>query len=117
MTIDSFFLTKGIDHRPILEQVDQLIRNAHPGIQLKKKYGLPMYILKKNLVYLDIQKGKPLIGVVYGIHLIEIHALLDFTGRKQIGHFSLEQMNEERFDDLLTILASTIEFDLRKNFK
>ena len=117
MTIDNFFLTKGHEHRSILQQVDQLIRDSHPGIELKKKYGLPMYVLKKNLVYLDIQKGKPLMGVVYGIHLVEIHPLLDFTGRKQIGHFSLEQMNEKRFADLLTILASTVDFDLRKKTK
>ena len=75
MTIDSFFQTKGHDYSELLHQVDQMILSTHPGIQLKKKYGLPMYILKKNVVYLDIQKGKPLVGVVYGIHLKEIHSL------------------------------------------
>ena len=53
-------------------------------------------------------------GVVSGIHLVEIHSLLDFTGRKQVGHFSLENMNEKRFDELLIVLASATEFDLKK---
>lgn len=114
MTISSFFHSKGINHLSTLEQVEQVIENLHPGIQSVIKYGIPMYTLKKNLVYLDVQKGKPIMGVVYGIHFTEIHSLLDFTGRKQIGHFSLEKMDEKRFDDLLIVLASAIKFDLRK---
>jgi hypothetical protein len=89
-----------------------MILSSHPGIELKKKYGLPMYVLKKNVVYLDIQKGKPIIGIVYGIHLKEIHSHLDFTGRTQIGHFSLDNMNESRYDDLYIVLATAIEFGL-----
>lgn len=114
MTIDSFFRTKGEEHWELLHQVDQMILSAHPGIQLKKKYGLPMYVLKKNIVYVDIQKGKPLVGVVYGIHLKEIHSLLDFTGRTQIGHFSLENFDESRFAELNTVLSIAVEFDLNR---
>lgn len=117
MTIDSFFRTKGEDHWELLHQVDQMILSSHPGMVLKKKYGLPMYVLTKNVVYLDIQKGKPLVGVVYGIHLKEIHSLLDFTGRSQIGHFSLENMTEARYDDLYVVLASAVEFGLGQGGK
>ena len=70
------------------------------------------FFLTKNVVYLDIQKGKPLVGVFYGIHLKDIHSLLDFTGRSQIGHFSLENMTEERYDDLYVVLATALEFGL-----
>ncbi|MFT6982969.1 MAG: hypothetical protein ACJAUD_001740 [Crocinitomicaceae bacterium] len=112
MTIDSFFRTKGEGHWELLHQVNQMILSSYPGVVLKKKYGLPMYVLTKNVVYLDIQKGKPLVGVVYGIHLKEIHSLLDFTGRTQIGHFSLENMTEASYDDLYVVLATAVEFGL-----
>lgn len=117
MTVDSFFHSKGVDHLSILQQAHQILENCHPGVQSTIKYGVPVYTLKKNLVYLDIQRGKPLMGVMYGIHLVEIHSLLDFTGRKQVGHFSLENMDEKRFDDLLIVLASATEFDLNKDSK
>ena len=117
MTIDAFFRTSGHEHWELLHQVDQMILSSHPGVQLKKKYGLPMYVLKKNVVYLDIQKGKPIVEVVYGIHLKEIHSLLDFTGRKQIGHFYLENMTEARYDNLYVILASPVEFGLGQKLK
>jgi hypothetical protein len=112
MTINAFFRTKGEGNWELLHQVNQMILSSHPRVVLKKKYGLPMYVLTKNVVYLDIQKGKPLVGVVYGIHLKEIHSLLDFSRRTQISHFSLENMTEERYDDLYVVLATALEFGL-----
>jgi hypothetical protein len=59
----------------------------------------------------------PLVGGVYGIHLKEIHSLLDFTGRSQIGHFSLENMTEARYDDLYVVLTTAVEFGLGQKVK
>ena len=73
-----------------------------------------MSVLTKSVVYLDIQKGKPLVGVVYGVRLKEIHSLLDFTGRTQMGRFSLEKMTEARYDKLFVVLANAMEFELEQ---
>lgn len=114
MTIDDFFKTTGGPHREVLRQIDQILLNAHPAMEIKKKYGIPMYVMRKNIAYLDVQKGAPIIGFVYGIHLNDVNHLLDFTGRKQIGHLSLLNLDDSKIDDLLTVLYSAIDFDLNK---
>lgn len=112
MSVEQFFHTKGIAHTSILTQVHQLILDMHPGIQSSIKYTVPFYSLKKNVFYLDVQKGVPILGIVEGYRLMEIKALLDFTKRKQIGHFQLVNMNEERYELLIMVIKTAIDFDL-----
>lgn len=114
MISGNYFRSKDQRHMEILEQVAQFLETSHPAMQLQKKYGLPMFVLKKNIAYLDIQKDIPLIGIVYGIHLKEIHHLLDFTGRTQIGHFHLTDLDDEKLNELHTIIFTAIEFDLSR---
>lgn len=114
MTISDFFRTKGDEHREVLALVDQLLLNAHPGMTLKKKWGLPVYMLRKNIAYLDIQNGLPIIGFNYGIELTEVRELLDFTGRTLVGHYPLSQLSEEHMNELLTIIDVAIQYDLSK---
>lgn len=97
-----------------LRLVKDLVMNAHPGIRLVKKYTLPFFQLKKDICYLDIQKGKPILGIVQGIHIDSIRELLDFKGRKFVGHYSLLDLNEVRLNDLQFIIDEIIIHDLSK---
>ncbi len=114
MTIDYFLFEKGADHAALLEQVHDFIINAHPGIQHKIKHGIPFYSLKKDFLYLDVQKNTPLVGVIQGRQLKDAQDLLDFTQRKQIGHFQLTSMSESRFRDLLFVIQSALDYDLKR---
>ena len=114
MITDRFFQKHDQRHMEVLEQVAQILNSAHPGVQLKRKYGIPMFVLKKNIAYLDIQKDTPIMGVVYGIHLEAIHHLLDFTGRKQIGHFQLTDLDEDKIEKLHTVIFTAVDFDLSR---
>ena len=61
---------------------------------------------------MSVQKGTPILGITYGIHLESVHEYLGFTGRKQIGHFQLINMTEQRFETLFLVLNEAIAFDL-----
>jgi hypothetical protein len=113
MNLEYIIEKRGMNYAEELRMVERFILDAHPAITSAVKYGLPFYLLKKGIFYLDIQKGKPLLGVVYGVHLESVSAILDFTGRKQIGHYSLVDLNEQKYQDIITIIDAGIEFDLR----
>jgi hypothetical protein len=114
MTIDELIERKGYDHEQLIRFVDSEIRNSHPGIQLQRKYGVPFYVLKKNLFYLDVQKGIPILGVVYGIKMKSELGFLDFTGRTQIGHLQLQKLDENLLLQLRQVIHTAIEFDLNR---
>ena len=112
MNVETYFFEKCPDHREILQQVHQFIVESHPGVRASIKYTVPFYSLKKDMFYLCVQKGIPILGVSKGYLLAEIHHLLDFTNRKQIGHFQLVGMDEQRYTDLLFVIATAVDFDL-----
>ncbi|OFZ12808.1 MAG: hypothetical protein A3D92_00750 [Bacteroidetes bacterium RIFCSPHIGHO2_02_FULL_44_7] len=117
MTLERYFERQSADHSALLRQVHQLILDQHPGIQALIKYGIPFYVLRKNLCYLCIQKNKVILGIVEGHRLHSVYSLLDFTGRTQIGHLAIDPMTEQRYSDLMVVLATAIEYDLQKTSK
>lgn len=112
MMIDHFVEVKGAPFRDVLLQTHALIMDAHPAITHSSKWSLPFYTLKKNLFYLDVQKGRPLVGVYQGFRLPEIQELLDMTNRTRIGHFYLDDFNEDRLAELITIIDTVVAYDL-----
>lgn len=114
MIIEELILKKGEKHAEVLRAVDSIIRDIHPSISTGLKYGLPFYIAKKNICYVDVQKGEPLVGFFYGNELSDVLELLDFEGRKQVGHFSLVDLDESRFEALIHILHSALLLDSNK---
>lgn len=92
-----------------------LVLGAHPAITECIKYGLPFFSLKKDLAYMDVQKGKPLIAFMNARHFGELSDELDFTNRTRVGHFSLLNFSEERYILLATIIDAAIEFDRTKS--
>lgn len=111
MNLEDFIERKAKDHAHLIEQAHHILINAHPGIIHSFKYGLPFYAKRKNLVFLDVQKGKPLMAVYYGIHLKEIHPLLYFGERVLVGHYYFTAMNDQTIAEILTILDAAIVFD------
>lgn len=114
MNYDIFLETKGSEHREAFALVRDLILNSHPAIQQVTKYGYPFFVLKKNLFYVGMQKGVPFIGVCYAFKIPEILPLLDMTGRSQIGHFSLVDLNQQRYEELVTVVDAAVHFDLNR---
>jgi len=106
---------RGQDYADMLLQVHHQILGMHPAVQCVRKWGMPFYNLKKNLVYLDVQKGKPILGVAYAYKLPEIHPLVDFGPRKLIAHLALDPFTEETEISLITILDCAIDFDLENH--
>ena len=79
------------------------------------KYGLPFLSLKRILAYMDVQKGKPLVAFMNGTHFGNLSAELDFTGRKRVGHFSLINLNDNRYEILCALIDAAVEYD-QNNF-
>lgn len=111
MTFEHFLDKKDPAHTEVLLFVRQQIFGLHPGIQESFKWGLPMYHLKKNIAYLDVQKGRPLVGINYAIKHPMLCDLLVMADRKIIGHFYLDNFTEETHAELMTILDLALEID------
>lgn len=114
MTIEDLIEKKGSEFAEELRCIHRLILDSHPAIFATVKYGLPFYCMNKNVFYVDVQNGKPLLALVYGFKLEGISDLLDFTKRSQIGHYFLNDLNEEKYAEIIMLIDSAIEFDLRK---
>lgn len=114
MIIEQKIKHHGGIHAETLRITRDLILSSHPGIQLKLKYTLPFFTLKKDLCYIDIQKNKPILGVINGINLTNVRDLLDFTGRKYVGHYSLLNLDEKRLPELQFIIDEMIVNNLSR---
>ena len=112
MNFEDYLLKQNARHRDSLRLVHDECIAAHPGMQLVKKWGLPVFMLKKNIAYLDDQKDRPLLGVMDAKKIPGISDILYFGNRKQVGHFYIEDLSEERFSELRTIIEIAVSYDL-----
>lgn len=114
MSVERYIESQDPALRESLWTFHRFIANSHPAIRPMLKYGVPFYVLKKNLCYLCVQKGKVVVGIVDAYLQPGIHEFVDFTGRSQIGHFVWNSLDDRCFTDLHQVLTQVIEFDLSR---
>lgn len=115
MNLEEIIEKRGQHSAEELRIARNLVLSAHPAIYETVKYGLPFFYLKKPLAYLDAQKGKPLLAFMNGTKFGALTNELDFTGRVRVGHFSLIDLNEKRYEIMCALIDTAIEYDLTKN--
>jgi hypothetical protein len=114
MNFEEFLSKKDSKHHDVLRMVQDQVLATHPAMQLVKKWGLPVFMLKKNVAYLDVQNDRPLLGIMYMKDIPGMNKLLHVGNRTQIGHFYLDGMNDERFAALLSVIEIAVSFDLNR---
>ena len=112
MNFEEYLSKKDPKHHDVLRLVHDQMMAAHPAMQLVKKWGLPVFMLKKNVAYLDVQKDWPLLGIMYMKEIPGMDKLTYVGNRTQIGHFYLDGMNDARFSELLTVIEIAVSHDL-----
>lgn len=112
MNLESIIEKRGQHCAEELRLTRNLIISAHPAISEATKYGLPFFSLNRIMAYLDVQKGKPLVAFMNGTKFGELSAELDFTKRTRVGHFSLVDLNEKKYEVLCALIDAAVEFDL-----
>ena len=115
MNLEEIIEKRGQHCAEELRFVRNLLLSSHPGINESVKYGLPFFSLKRILAYMDVQKGKPLVAFMNGTQFGELSTELDFTNRKRVGHFSLQDLDEKRTEILCALIDVAVAFDL-ENF-
>lgn len=115
MILEVFLERKDPKHHEALMLARNFLMQLHPGIQENLKWGLPIYSIKKNIAYLDVQKGRPLVGINYAYEIPEMKELLHFGSRTRIGHFYLDSIDEDRMAKLLTVMEIAVSHDLNRN--
>lgn len=114
MDFEAFLHIKDPKHHDILRMVQEQLLASHPAMQLVEKWGLPVFLLKKNVAYLDVQKDRPLLGIMYMKDIPGMNKLLHVGNRTQVGHFYLDGMNDDRYTALLTVIEIAVSFDLNR---
>lgn len=114
MSLDDFIARKGAEHEAVLRTASQFILNAHPAMHVSIKWSLPVFQLKKNLIYMDVQKNIPLLGFMDSLQLEGMQSLLDYTGRKQIGHFYLLPLDQVCMENMALLVDTAIQLDLHR---
>lgn len=112
MNFEAYLEIKDPKHHEVLRLVHDQMMAAHPGMQLVKKWGLPVFMLKKNVAYLDVQKDRPLLGIMYMKDIPGMGKLTYVGNRMNIGHFYLDGMDDNRFSELLTVIEIAVTHDL-----
>lgn len=115
MNLESVIEKRGEHCAEELRFTRKLILDSHLGIKESVKYGLPFFSLKRILAYMDVQKGMPLVAFMNGTKFGELSKELDFTGRKRVGHFFLNDLDDKRHEILCALIDVAIEYDL-ENF-
>ncbi len=114
MNLESVIEKRGEHCAEELRFARKLILDSHLGITESVKYGLPFFSFNRIMVYMDVQKGKPIVAFMNGTQFGELSKELDFTGRKRVGHFSLINLDEKRNEILCALIDVAIEYDLNK---
>lgn len=114
MNFEEYISRKDPKHHDVLRMVHNQMMASHPGMRLVKKWGLPVFMLKKNVAYLDVQKDRPLLGIMYMKDIPGMDKLTFVGNRTQIGHFYLDGMNDARFSELLTVIEIAVSYDLSR---
>ncbi len=114
MNFEEYISRKDPKHHDVLRMVHNQMMASHPGMRLVKKWGLPVFMLKKNVAYLDVQKDRPLLGIMYMKDIPGMDKLTFVGNRTQIGHFYLDDMNDARFSELLTVIEIAVSYDLSR---
>jgi len=114
MNFEEYISRKDPKHRDILHLVHDQMMASHRGMQLVKKWGLPVFMLKKNIAYLDVQKDRPLLGIMYMKDIPGMDKLTFVGNRTHIGHFYLDGMDDVRFSELLTVIEIAVTHDLNR---
>ncbi|MDG1331571.1 MAG: hypothetical protein P8P74_04530 [Crocinitomicaceae bacterium] len=115
MNLESVIEKRGQHCAEELRFVRKLILDSHLGIKESVKYGLPFFSLKRVLAYMDVQKGRPIVAFMNGTKFGELSKELDFTKRVRVGHFFLDNLDDERHEILCALIDVAVEYDL-KNF-
>lgn len=115
MNLESVIEKRGQHCAEELRFTRKLILDSHLGIKESVKYGLPFFSLKRILAYMDVQNEKPLVAFMNGTKFGELSKELDFTGRKRVGHFFLNDLDDKRHELLCALIDTAIEYDL-ENF-
>jgi len=112
MNLESIIEKRGQHCAEELRLARRLILDSHLGIKESVKYGLPFFSLKRIMAYMDVQKGKPLVAFMNGTKFGELSKELDFTGRKRVGHFFLDDLDEKKHEVLCALIDVAVEYDL-----
>jgi hypothetical protein len=101
----------------VLRTLHEMIADL-PGITAKERYKIPFYYGKSWICYLNKhKKGGIELAFTRAIEMEEVHSLLDFNGRKQIGGIRVASVEDLDEDIVLTLLYTAIELDQEKSYK
>ena len=80
----------------VFQEIHDFLISAHPGIQLKLKYGVPFFELRGSFIYFSYNKSQRslVLGFTRG-HLFQNSQtfLVADQGQTQVRHFLLHQQN------------------------
>lgn len=63
---------------PVLERCRELIKASLPGVTESIAYGIPFYTYRdRRICYLNVSKGKVLLGLVKGKILVDAFGMLE----------------------------------------
>ena len=114
MNFEAYLENKNPEHHEVLRLSHDVILAAHPAMQLVRKWGLPVFMLKKNVAYLDVQKNRPLLGIMYMKDIPGMDKLTYVGKRTHIGHFYLDNMDDARYSELLAVVEIAVTHDLNR---
>jgi hypothetical protein len=101
-------------HREIIHALRMLIFACIPDVQEKFKYKIPFYNYDGELFYLTVQKGKVVLGLVYGVKMNPRPGILLAEYNKQIRHLVFEKESDIYEDYVVEIILEALEYNIRK---
>ena len=82
------------------------------GLNATEKYGVPFYTLKSWICYINPLKNDAIeLAFTRGNELIGQLEVLDFKGRKQVGGFTLNRLDEVQLELIEMVLQEAIILD------
>jgi hypothetical protein len=90
--VDAYFAGLEPYIRPLAEAVRAFLRAAVPDFKEELKYGIPFYMYKGWVCFVNAAKTHVDIGFTAGVELSDSYGLFDQRGLKQVRHIKIESL-------------------------
>ncbi len=114
MLVEDFILDRENEtEKELMLLTHQFLLDFIPGLEARYKWKTAFYVLRKNLCYLNLSKGKLYIGFIKGHLMSDAFGKLEGEELKQIRHFYISTPEDIYSDALADYLSQALELDKR----
>ncbi len=115
MSIDAFIAAQPEPARSLLLACRDHLHGTAPGLREALKWGVPTFMLARNLFYLNPKGDHVVLGFVNGAHMVEFHGVFDKI-QAEVAHVLVRTPADLQRRGLQEAIRAAAGFPVERDF-